>query len=115
MPSKDPRRRFEDILENVQRIASYTAGLSEKEFLQDRKTIDAVERCIERLAEAARKLGDGYDALYPELELHELRKFGSKLRHDYDVIQPKLLWGFIVALRAPIENMARREIGKISD
>jgi uncharacterized protein with HEPN domain len=114
MPSKDPRQRFEDILENAARIKSYTADLGETEFLREQKTIDAVERCIERIAEAARKLGDGYDDLYPELELHELRKFGSMLRHDYGAIQPKLLWGYIVALLTPLETMARQEIKKIA-
>jgi uncharacterized protein with HEPN domain len=114
MPTDDPGQRFEDMLENVRRIQSYTSGMNQADFLQDQKTIDAVERCLERIAEAARKLGDKYDGRYPELKLRELRNFGSVLRHDYDDIQPVLIWGFVTTLLSPIEEMARREIGNSS-
>lgn len=58
MPSKDPVQRFQDILENVSRIEVYTARMNAERFLEDLRTYDAVERCLERISEAAKKLGD---------------------------------------------------------
>ncbi len=110
MPSDNPAQRFQDILDNVDRIRTYVMDMDEGQFLQDSKTIDAVERCLERIAEAARKLGEGYDNTYPHLNLHALRQFGSALRHDYDSIQPVLLWGFIRDRLDPLEAMARIEL-----
>ncbi|MBT7285566.1 MAG: hypothetical protein HN834_08910 [Rhodospirillaceae bacterium] len=49
------------------------------DFLRDQITIDAVERCMQRITEAARILGDQFDLDYPDLNLPELRKFGSVL------------------------------------
>lgn len=114
MPSEDPVRRLNDIIENITRIRTYIEGMDESGFTHDDKTIDAVERCFERIAEAARKLGERFDADYPELNLHALRRFGSALRHDYDGVQPVLLWGFIRDRLDPLEAMARNESGRLS-
>ena len=115
MPSEDPTQRLDDILDNIHRISSYVQGMDESMFLQDNKTIDAVERCFERIAEAARKLGKRYDKTYPELNLHALRQFGSALRHDYDTIQPTLLWGFVCDRLSPLQEMAQIERRKLPD
>ena len=115
MPSNDPAQRLDDILENIGRIRAYTEGMDEAGFLQDIKTIDAVERCFERIAEAVRKLGDRFDADYPALDLPTLRGFGNVLRHDYDSVQPALLWGFVWDRLDPLEAMARKELKKLAD
>ena len=55
MPSEKPARRLRDILENADAIARYTEGMDLGAFTADAKTRDAVERCLERISEAARK------------------------------------------------------------
>lgn len=114
MPSKDPTRRLEDIRANVARIRRHVEGMDEAAFLADAKAQDAVERCVERIAEAARKLGDTFDAAYPGLDLPALRQLGSVLRHDYDSIQPVLLWGFAAKRLGPLETMAEKELAKLA-
>lgn len=115
MPTNDPALRFNDILENIARLRRYTDDMSETDFITDAKTIDATERCLERISEAARKLGDGYDETYPHLALPQLRKFGSILRHDYDTIQPVLLWRFVQDRLDGLEAMERDELAKIGE
>ena len=115
MPSDKPARRLGDIVENIARVRAHVAGLDEAAFVRDAKTVDAVERCIERIAEAARKLGDAYDGAYPALALPALRQLGSILRHDYDGVQPILLWGFVRDRLAPLEAMARKELAKLGE
>jgi uncharacterized protein with HEPN domain len=58
LPSEKPVRRLEDILETILAILRYTAGMNLATFEENRKTIDAVERCLERISEAAAKLND---------------------------------------------------------
>ena len=54
MPSSDPVRRFEDILANIRRIEEHTSGVIDlSAFAQDALVYDAVERCLERISEAA--------------------------------------------------------------
>jgi uncharacterized protein with HEPN domain len=45
-------------LENIERIGAYMAGLDRTAFARDGCTHDAVERCLERIYEAACRLGE---------------------------------------------------------
>lgn len=114
MPSDDPVQRLEDIRENIARIRAHVERMDETAFLRDAKAQDAVERCIERISEAARKLEDRFDADHPNLDLPALRRLGSVLRHDYDSIQPVLLWGFVRNRLDPLEAMARKELARFA-
>ncbi len=101
MPTERPAQRIHDILANIASIEDYTDGLSEADFSSNRMVVDAVERCLERIAEAARKLGDQFDSVVPdEVDLHAIRQFGSVLRHDYDAVDTRILWN-VVAIELP--------------
>ena len=110
MSSSDRSRRLRDILENIARIRSYMRSVGAPELAADRKTQDAVERCLERICEAARKLGDSLDAKYPEVEFAKLRQLGSVLRHDYDDIDTDMLWRSVTERLDPLEHACRREL-----
>ncbi len=64
-------------------------------FGEDRKTIDAVERCLERISEAAAKLGDSALSLVPDQPWHKIRALGNRLRHEYDDIPAYRLWDIV--------------------
>jgi uncharacterized protein with HEPN domain len=110
LSSEDPERRLRDILAHIARLRRHVGRISEKRFLADEKTQDAVERCLERICEAARKLGDGLDSKYPEIEFPKLRQLGSVLRHDYDDVDPVLLWRTLRDRLGPLEAACRREL-----
>ena len=65
MPSSRPEIRFSDILENIALIEAYVVGLDQALFTRDRRTRDAVERCLQRISEAALKLGTQAEQLAP--------------------------------------------------
>jgi uncharacterized protein with HEPN domain len=110
MSSSDVQRRLRDILDNISRIRSYMQGIAAPQLVADHKTQDAVERCLERICEAARKLGDTLDAKYPEVEFAKLRQLGSVLRHDYDDIDTDMLWRSVTERLDPLERACRREL-----
>jgi uncharacterized protein with HEPN domain len=95
LPSKNPIRRFEDILDNVDLIKEYTRGYSYDSFAKDRKTQDAVERCLTRISEAAGKLEDSADALVPGQPWSEIRAVGNVLRHEYDSVDLLIIWNIV--------------------
>ncbi len=45
-----------DMLESMQRIIAYTGGISYEQFMEDRRTQDAVVRNIEVIGEAVKRL-----------------------------------------------------------
>jgi uncharacterized protein with HEPN domain len=84
-----------DIIENAQAVLRYTAGMSSGAFAADRKTYDATERCLERLSEAAGKLGEQAAILVPGQPWRDIRALGNRLRHEYDDISRDRLWEII--------------------
>lgn len=95
MPSSDPIQRFQDILDNAERIEEYTRGMCLAEFLEGGMTCDAVERCFERICEASKKLGSLAEEMCPEIRWYGIRSFGNFLRHEYDGIELDLVWSMV--------------------
>lgn len=97
----DPADCVADILENIARIEGYLAGLDRAAFAADGRTRDAVERCLERVCEAAHRLGDRAEALMPNHPWDDIRGMGNRLRHAYDRISLDILW-LTVRERLPV-------------
>jgi uncharacterized protein with HEPN domain len=93
VPSSDPIQRFQDILDNIERIERYTTGMNWITFREGGVVPDAVERCFERICEASKKLGGLAEELCPDIRWYEIRGFGNFLRHEYDSIELELAAG----------------------
>jgi uncharacterized protein with HEPN domain len=55
----------------------------------------AVERCLERISEAAAKLGDLPPVLVPCQSWKEIRALGNRLRHECDAVREDRLWDIV--------------------
>ena len=96
MPSRpDPAASLADILENLERIEGYVAGLDREGFGGDTLRRDAVERCLERICEAAFRLGEKAAELVPSQPWGDIRGMGNRLRHAYDRIDLDVLWNTV--------------------
>jgi uncharacterized protein with HEPN domain len=88
----DPAVCLADILENIDRIEFYVATLSKEQLEAEGRTRDAVERCLERICEAAVRLGDAAEELVPGQPWPDIRGMGNWLRHAYDRIDGDTIW-----------------------
>jgi uncharacterized protein with HEPN domain len=96
VPSRhDPAASLADILENVERIEGYLAGLDREAFRRDALRRDAVERCLERICEAAFRLGEKAAELGSSQPWGDIRGMGNRLRHAYDRIDLDILWNTV--------------------
>ena len=95
MPSERPRVRLQDIIYNVEAIRRYTKGLNKKTFVKNDLIVDAVERCLSRISEAAKKLGKQAEAFAPDQPWKKIRGLGNLLRHEYDTIRREDLWAIV--------------------
>ena len=93
MLTERQRLRLEHIVDNAERIMGYVEGLSYEEFAASAMALDAVERCLGRITEAAIRLGDEIMAsVAPNVPPHVYRGFGNALRHDYDQLDIRTIW-----------------------
>jgi uncharacterized protein with HEPN domain len=109
VPSRhDPAASLADILENLERIEAYATGLDREAFGSDTLRRDAVERCLERICEAAFRLGEKAAELAPSQPWGDIRGMGNRLRHAYDRIDLDVLWNTVrdrlPSLKADVER-----------
>lgn len=96
MSSEREALRLQDIVENIDRIAEYLDGIDSEDFGADRKTVDAVERCLQRITEAVIKIGeDRMQDIAPSMPVHAIRGLGNVLRHEYDLIDYDIIWNTV--------------------
>jgi len=85
-----------DIKDSIQWILQFTKGLTLEEFVEDRKTIDAVIRNFEIIGEASksvpREIKEEFDAI-PWREMYLMR---NKISHEYFGIDYELIWDVIL-------------------
>ena len=85
--------RLQDIIENIDRIENYVEGFDFGRFTADGRTVDAVERCLQRITEAVIKIGPERMAeISPRTPVDAVRGLGNMLRHDYDQVDLGTIW-----------------------
>ena len=93
MSSERELLRLSDIVDNIDRIETYVSGMDLSTFCADGKSVDAVERCLQRITEAVIKIGPERMAeISPTTPVDAVRGLGNALRHDYDGIDSELIW-----------------------
>jgi len=109
MSPREWKFRIEDILAAINSILSYTADLSYENFIQDRKTVDAVIRNLIVIGEAAVHLPDEVCSFYNTLPWNEMRSMRNFMVHEYFGISDKIIWNTIhqnlPSLIAPLRSI----------
>ena len=99
-----------DILETIDRVRGKVAGKTFAEFSADWELRFIVQRAIEIISEASRRLPDEFKATQPDIEWRSIAGIGSILRHDYHTISDKVIWDVVQAdlplLKTAIEAIA---------
>lgn len=95
MATNRPTERYRQIVEACDTIGTYTDGYDRERYLGDRKTQDAVERQLLKIAEAAARLDALAEADLPNQPWRQIRGLGNCLRHEYDNVDGTLIWELI--------------------
>jgi len=92
MPSRTWQFRISDILESIDKIERYTAGMDFKTWCADEKTIDAVVRNIEVIGEASVHLPDHVLDQYTDIRWSLMRGIRNAIAHEYFGIDIEIIW-----------------------
>lgn len=92
MPPRPWRQRIEDILGAIERIETYTGGMTFDTFSADQRTIDAVVRNLEIVGEASRHVPEEVVRRYESLPWAEMRAMRNILSHAYFLVDLGIVW-----------------------
>ncbi|MBI5164015.1 MAG: DUF86 domain-containing protein [Magnetospirillum sp.] len=91
MSSKDWRVRVEDMLEAIDRIGRYVAGMTTADFVADDRTQDAVIRNLEILGEASKRIPGTVTGRHPEIPWSRIGDMRNILVHEYHSVDPAIV------------------------
>jgi len=81
-----------DMLDAGRTIVNMTASVTFEQYLADRKLQLAVERAIEIIGEAARRVSESFKAAHPEIPWPPIIAQRHILAHEYGEIQQDRIW-----------------------
>ncbi len=96
--SSTPREwkfRVRHMRETIDRIQSYTAGMTREELAADQCTLDAVVWNLTVLGEAARHVPDDITDANPGIPWSQIRGTRNRVVHGYDRIDFEIVWEVI--------------------
>jgi len=104
---REPGDYLHDILESIEDVRAFTLGMNYEDFAGDRKTLKAVIRCFEVIAEATKALPSDIKNRYPEIPWVEIVGMRNKLIHEYFGVDTEILWQSIEEDIEPLEATVR--------
>lgn len=106
---KNPLLHIQDILDAIGNIEEDISGYDLARFTSDRRARQLVERNVEIISEASRRIPDSLKQAEPAIEWKGIAGIGNILRHDYGQVLPEVLRGVcqnrLPGLKAAMERM----------
>ena len=90
-PDRDAARLW-DMLDASRQVIGFSAGLTAEELQADRRTAYAVERALEIIGEAARRVSEETRSVHPEIPWSGIIGFRHVLAHEYGAIDYQRLF-----------------------
>jgi uncharacterized protein with HEPN domain len=84
MSKREPFLLIQDMLESIQKIKSYTLGMTWEDFQNDDKTIDAVIRNFEIIGEAANRVPDDIKDRNEQINRHIFENSLKELQEQFE-------------------------------
>ena len=81
-----------DMLQHAQGVARAVRGRTFEEYVQDEDLRLLVERRLEIIGEAARRVSEAFRSAHPEIPWRKIIAQRNVLAHEYGEIQDDVLW-----------------------
>jgi len=81
-----------DMLDAARAVEEFTSPVKFEQYLQDRKVRMAVERAVEIIGEAARRVSDGFRSAHPEIPWKKIIGQRNVLAHEYGEVRHERMW-----------------------
>jgi uncharacterized protein with HEPN domain len=96
-----------DMLQAIQRIQTYTQGLDEAAYLDNILIQQGVERNLEIIGEAARRLSDTFRSNHPDIDWRGVIGLRNIVAHQYDQVDHVEIWNIITTTLLRLQAQLR--------
>jgi len=81
-----------DMVQAIRLIQEFIAVLSYEDYLDSRRDQMAVERGLEILGEAARRMSEEFQQAHPEIDWRNLIGLRNVIAHRYEQVRQERIW-----------------------
>ena len=92
MKEREIRDYINDLIESCEDILEFTKGMSSGNFSADKKTLNAVIRCLEVIGEATKNLPVNFKLEYSDIPWKQMAGMRDKLTHEYFGVDKQMVW-----------------------
>jgi uncharacterized protein with HEPN domain len=110
MAPSSPLARLVDIIEAIELIGAELSGVTIHAFQTDRRKQWLVERGLEIISEASRRLPEEMKARHSVIPWPKVAGIGNVLRHDYEHVAYDVLWRVVHDDLPVLERACREEL-----
>lgn len=100
---------IEDMWEAINKVETYTQGMSGDDFFEDDLSADAVVRNLEIIGEVANRIPVEFKSEHPEVQWDKIAGLRHRIVHDYFGIDLGIIWQIIKNDLPPL----KKKIGNI--
>lgn len=105
---EDPGRYVDHMLEAIANIETDIAGCDFEGFRKDRRIRQLVERNLEIISEASRRLPQAAKDAEGDIPWRDIAGIGNVIRHDYHETYPTILWETCIKDLQPLKSALSR-------
>ncbi|MFH0737514.1 MAG: DUF86 domain-containing protein [Candidatus Micrarchaeota archaeon] len=99
-----------DIADSVDKIASFTEGMTFEIFRKDEKAVFAVVRALEIIGEASKKIPASVKQKNPGIPWNSMAGMRDKLIHEYFGVDVEIVWKTVRDELPPLKPILRKLI-----
>ncbi|MBR6756048.1 MAG: DUF86 domain-containing protein [Peptococcaceae bacterium] len=88
-------RIIEKMIFLIERIESYSQGMSYEKFVTNSMVVDACVFNLSQLGELAGKIDDAFEENNPQIPWRQIYGLRNRIVHDYEGVNLKLVWEII--------------------
>lgn len=104
-----------EILDEIAWIDQVTASKTFADFEADRLLRYGVERSLEVVSEASRRIPDDLKATQAQIDWPAIAGIGNVMRHEYHSTSPEIIWNVVQKHLAPLREAVQAIAGAYPD
>ncbi len=113
LPFRDNKTHLTDILAGIALIESFVADMDFAAYERDPKTQSAVERQLQIITEAAKRLGEDAEVLCHGPDWRGFCRMGDLLRHWYHKVDALIVWNTVKDELPPMREVLHRTLSQL--
>lgn len=111
-PETRDHGHLEEMLRHAREALSFVAGKTYEDYVADRLLQLAVERAVEIVGEAGRRVSQSFREAHPALPWGKIMAQRNVLAHEYGEVDPALIWGLLRKHLPELVESLERALGE---